>query len=339
MKNVKLLECTLRDGGYINNWEFGLSNTYSIIENLTKSNLDIIECGFLDAKGNNQTTKFNNFNSINKSIKNICNSNQQLPLFVAMIELESYNSNILPPLNLDDPFQITGIRLTFRKSAKDQFLKAAREIIDKGYKLFVQPISTSSYTDREILDLIDLILPLKIYSLYIVDTHGSIDWHSYDLKRIFTLFNNNLPKDIPIGFHSHNNLQLSYALSCELINMSNNRDLIIDSSLLGMGRGAGNLHTEMISSYLTNKKINTYNKSLIIETIQKYILPIKQKFNWGYDIPYFLSADNKCHPNYSKFLEDQNIPYNKFTEILNQLSSDDKLEFNQNKIQQIINEY
>ena len=257
MKRIKVLDCTLRDGGYVNNWEFG-SLGFDIVKSLYDSNIEIIECGFLNPNGVKNTTQYKSFIEINSYIKQITKEQTKNTMFVAMIELDKYDPNILPPLNSDQN-QITGIRMTFRKSAKDKFIKAAKEIISKGYKLFVQPISTISYNDREILNLIDIVHELKPYSLYMVDTHGSIDWHSYDLKRMFTLMDNNLDKSIPIGFHSHNNLQLSYALACELINISTHRNLIIDSSLLGMGRGAGNLHTEMICNYLNNKEKSEYN--------------------------------------------------------------------------------
>ena len=335
MNRIKVLDCTLRDGGYVNNWEFG-DNTFNIVESLYNSNIEIIECGFLNPEGVDSTTQFKNFNKINSYIKNITKNKNKETLFVAMIELERYNPDILPPINKNNN-QITGIRMTFRKSAKGKFIKAAKEIIAKGYKLFVQPISTVSYNDREILDLIDIVHELNPYSLYMVDTHGSIDWHSYDLKRMFTLMDNNLNKNIPIGFHSHNNLQLSYALSCELIKISTHREIIIDSSLLGMGRGAGNLHTEMICNYINNKNKTKYDEILILSTINKFIQPIKDINYWGYNIPYFLSASLKCHPNYASYLQKNNISTEKMVAILNKIPTQHKLEFSENIIKELIN--
>lgn len=333
---VKVLDCTLRDGGYVNNWEFG-KNTERIVESLYHSGIDIIECGFLNPKGIDNTTQFTSFNRINSSIKQITSDKAKKPLFVAMIEMDKYESKILPEVS-QNPNEIRGIRMTFRKSAKDRFLKVAKEVIDKGYKLFVQPISTVSYNDKEILNLIDLVHEINPYSLYMVDTHGSIDWHSYDLKRMFTIMDNNLQSEIPIGFHSHNNLQLSYALSCELINMSSNRELIIDSSLLGMGRGAGNLHTEMICSYLNHKFDHNYDELQILSSIEKFIKPIKNDNYWGFSIPYFLSASSKCHPNYAHFLEKKGFSSIEIRNVLSKIPSSKKLEFNKNIIEELANE-
>ena len=337
MDRIKILDCTLRDGGYVNDWKF--EHTGEIIKSLHDAKIDIIECGFLDPQGDNSTTRYNSFDTINNHINKIYPLIDDR-LFVSMIELEKYDPKILPSLHETDQNNlIKGIRLTFRKSDKFHFLKAAKEIIAKGYKLFVQPISTVSYTDREILDLIDLIKDLDIYALYIVDTHGSIDWHSYDLKRIFTLFNNNLDSSIHIGFHSHNNLQLSYALSCELINISTNRQLIIDSSLMGMGRGAGNLNTEIICNYLCKKKLKQINEYPIFNVIENYILPLKLQYKWGYSMPYFISAINKCHPNYVSFLEKNNISFKNMVVILNKIPIDDRLEFNESLIKRKTKEH
>tara|TARA_Y100000034_G_scaffold38300_1_gene47083 strand:- start:2838 stop:3854 length:1017 start_codon:yes stop_codon:yes gene_type:complete len=337
VNRINILDCTLRDGGYINDWEFGKNNIYKIIEQLYNSNLNIIECGFLDPLGNNDTTRYNSFETIN-SIIGAITKKQSSCKFVSMIELEKYNSKNLPILKSNNPNQITGIRLTFRKSAIEKFIKIAKEILDKGYELYIQPISTVSYTDKEILDLIDVANRLKPSALYIVDTHGSIDWHSYNLKRIFTLLDNNLVDDVSIGFHSHNNLQLSYALSCELINISTPRNIIIDSTLLGMGRGAGNLHTEMICNYLNTKKIGKFDELNIIDTIQKYIEPIKNNNAWGYSVPYFLSSSNICHPDYVSFFLENSKTFVEIDKLLKRIAPNEKLEFNRKIAKECINE-
>jgi 4-hydroxy 2-oxovalerate aldolase len=335
MKHIKILDCTLRDGGYVNDWEFSAECQNDILGSLNKSKIDIVECGFLDPAGDNKTTRFRSINTMNDRIKKATHGESPNSLFVAMIELEKYDSSILPIVNTKDTNTITGIRLTFRKSAKLDFLDTAREIIAKGYKLFVQPISTSSYTDRELLDIIDLIKDLDVYAFYIVDTHGSMD--SSDLKRIFTVIDNNLQKTIPIGFHSHNNLQLSYSLACELIGLAGVRSIIIDSSLLGMGRGAGNLNTELICSYINSQHtLPPYDVVPIITTIDEHIAPLKDKFVWGYSVPYYLTATNKCHPNYATYLVDRHVSSPTIDSLLKLIPSEFRLEFEKSAIEILI---
>ncbi len=330
---INILDCTLRDGGYVNSWKFNENTTKDVIYGLTDSNIEIVECGFLDPNGINGTTRYNSLDYINNLLPSKSKS-----MYVSMIELDKYDSSILPEFKKSDSSQITGIRLTVRPSSKSKYMKIAKEIKSKGYDLFLQPICTVSYSDREVLDLIDIAHELNPLALYIVDTHGSIDWNSYHLRRIFSLMDRNLNSDISIGFHSHNNLQLSYALACELASSSGQRNIILDSSLLGMGRGVGNLHTEMICNHLNNHKSSNYDEFKIIELIEKHIKSLKDEYGWGYSVPYFLTAINKCHPNYADYLIEHNFSFKEMNSLLKSIPDSDKLEFNKNVIKELIDE-
>ena len=121
------------------------------------------------------------------------------------------------------------------------------------------------------------------------------------------MINNNLNKSISLGFHSHNNLQLSFPNAKTLMQISKDRELIIDSTVFGMGRGAGNIHTELITKYLNDNYRAKYNLLPILNVVQKYINPIFEVNPWGYSVPYYLAAINHCHPNYAKYLIDKGI--------------------------------
>lgn len=337
MKHIHILDCTLRDGGYMNNWEFDIDTQFGVMKTLNDSNIEIIECGFLDPAGDNLTTRFTNIDIVNQKIKDITQNSEQHSMFVMMIELENYDSSILPKIDPVNKKQITGVRLTFRKSSKSQFLTIAREIIEKGYTLFVQPISTASYSDHELLDLIELIKTIDVYALYIVDTHGSMN--EYDLKRIFSIIDNNLNKQISIGFHSHNNLQLSFSLAIALTKFETTRTIIIDSTLMGMGRGAGNLNTELICEYINKLDIHMqYDLSSIVNCLYAYIMPLLKQYTWGYNIAYYLSASNKCHPNYASFLMDLDVDYKNMDLIFKLIPIASRLEFDKMLIMQIYKE-
>lgn len=120
----------------------------------------------------------------------------------------------------------------------------------KGYKVFVQPMVSLNYTDEEFLSLIQLVNHIKPYAFYIVDSFGMMN--KKNLIRLFYLVEHNLDESIWIGFHSHNNKQLAYSNAQCLIDTQTARNLIIDSSIFGMGRGAGNLNTELIVEYLND---------------------------------------------------------------------------------------
>lgn len=320
MNNIKILDCTLRDGGYVNNWNFGKSNIEEIIQYLANSNIEIIECGFLsNVEYKNDISLFNNINQI-KNLLPINNNTIFVAMIVTNIVYIDYNY-----IEDCDKASVTGIRIAFHKYEEDRAIEYAKIFMNKGYKVFMQPMGTMEYTDKEILVLIDKINILNPYSLYIVDTLGEMD--NADLCNKFYLMDNNLNKSIYIGFHSHNNLQLSFSNAISLVSIETERNIIIDSSVFGMGRGAGNLCTELIAGHLNDIGLKKYDLNYIFDIIDNQILKIKEKFNWGYSAPYYLAAKNKCHPNYAKFLIDKQ----KFTSInMNNLLS--SIEFNKRYI-------
>ena len=292
---MQILDCTLRDGGYVNDWQFGEKVTKKIIKRLSDAHIDIVECGFLsDTEYSADRTIFNTIDQIGSLLPQ--NSKSKYVAMIALGEKEiSYEK-----LSKCDNSAIFGIRLTFHKHEIERAFDFARNLMDKGYEVFIQPVGTCSYSDRELLDLIEKVNELKPYAFYIVDTLGTIT--GTELIRLFHLTDHNLAGEIRIGFHSHNNLQLAYANAQELIRVFTDREIILDASVLGMGRGAGNLCTELIAQHMNECLQSDYNVTALLEIVDKYLTSIKEKHQWGYTIPYYISAVHKCHPNYAIYL-------------------------------------
>lgn len=147
---------------------------------------------------------------------------------------------------------VDAVRECFFKKERYQALEVCKDIKHKGYKLFVQPVDIMGYTDKELIEFLELVNELEPYCISIVDTFGSM--YQEDLHRVFEIINHNLIDTCKIGFHSHNNMQLSNALSQEFIRMTvGKREVIIDGTISGMGRGAGNTPTELIAQYMGSK--------------------------------------------------------------------------------------
>ena len=156
----------------------------------------------------------------------------------------------------------------------------------------MQPVDILGYTDAELLDLIEKINELEPYAFSIVDTFGSL--YREDLQRVFYLVHHNLWANAKIGFHSHNNLQMSFALSQDFIDMSQGlRDIVVDSTMAGMGRGAGNTNTELVMQYMNRKFNSGYDIDIVLDLIDNYIDGFHNSYEWGYSIPYFLAGDRK----------------------------------------------
>lgn len=294
MSKIQILDCTLRDGGYINDFHFGEQGIKKIIAQLSSANIDIIECGFLENGNNN--SEYSLYTTVEQIINVLPIHRNENTIYVAMACYGEYDLAQLTPF---DGKSIDGIRVTFHYNEVDDALEYCRQIQIKGYKVFVQPVGTTSYTDEQLLLLIQKVNKLKPYAFYLVDTLGLM--HQHDVLRFFYLIDHNLTESIHIGFHSHNNLQLSYSNCQCLASVETDRIISLDSSVSGMGRGAGNLNTELIANYL-NTKNRRYEIEPILEIVDEYIVQIKQEHEWGYSVPYYLAAINGCHPNYASYL-------------------------------------
>ena len=326
MRTIKVLDCTLRDGGYINNWCFGFKNIKRIIANLNQSNVDIIECGFLrdDNESVVSDLDYSNFLSFASLIgygKNLFKSNKNYSL---MMLTEKYSIDKLP---LKNQSYVDIIRLSFHKSDMKKAFKMAASIKEKGYKLFLQPTATLGYTDDEIIDLLKRCNELHPDSVAIVDTFGemlpsNIIWLSQ-------LFDKYLDKNITLSFHAHNNLQTAFSNAILFIqNTSLDRDIVIDSSIYGMGRGAGNLPTELILDYLNKYYDSYYELMPILNSVDNILLKIKENNYWGYSLEYYLSASYHCHPKYAiYFTNNKTLTTSDVSRLLNSISDDKRVEF------------
>jgi len=336
---VNILDCTLRDGGYVNSFNFDDQHIFSIIEKLKLSNIDIIECGFLDdfSEKTSNSTRFSKCQTLNSILKQLPKQNHSL--FVAMVEFGKVDIEKLSTVS--ETFnEVKGIRFSFRKTDHLKIFKDAKKILEKGYKLFIQPIATELYSDIELLNFIKLCNEISIDSIYIVDTHGSM--LREDFRRIYYLFEHNLNCNTRLGFHSHNNLQLSYSNAIDFIEIAQNskRDIIIDASIYGMGRGAGNLNTELLADYINKRIENRYKIEPLLEVVDEYLVAIYKENSWGYSLEHFLSASEKCHPNYASFLiNKKNLSILEIKQLLGSLPKQERREFNKEIINSLYIEH
>lgn len=333
MNKISVLDCTLRDGGYINQWQFGESNIRKIISSLIDSNVDIIECGFLTEK-KEHNKDFSLFDSIEK-VAEYLPSYRNDRMTVCMINYGEYNVENLPKY---DGTSIDGIRVAFHKKDLDDALKMCKTIIEKGYKLFIQPMVSISYSDKEFIHLINKSNELNPYAFYIVDSFGVMK--RKDLMRLFYLVDHNLSEDIFVGYHSHNNIQMAYSNAQALVDQKTKRKLIIDSSVFGMGRGAGNLNTELFIEYLNELNGSRYRIKPLLRIIDQVLNPIYANNFWGYSLPYYVSAINNCHPNYASYLDDKNtLTVENINEILNEIDDLKRNNFDKDYIEKLYVQY
>lgn len=329
MKKVELLDCTLRDGGSLNDWMFGEQTIIGIFQSLNDSHIDIVETGFIDnnsVENNNRSTNPSDryFNQLCRRIKNkTCKA-------YTMIDFSKYD---ITNFNLQEKKELDGIRIMFKKHQLNDVIEFCKKLKKLNYEISLNPVSVTTYSKDELINLISKANQLKPEILYIVDTYGLLSTN--ETIELFGIFDKELNKNIKIGYHVHNNLQLALANSIEVIKANNNRTIVIDASLYGMGKRAGNTPIESLSLYLNNNLGHKYNTDKLIIAIEKYIQPLKTQYNWGYSLVHYIAAINKCHSDYVTFLyKENNFSLDEIHEILKKIPNNKKLTFDQNCIKE-----
>ena len=336
MSKIQLLDCTLRDGGFINDWKFGRSAIRSIARGAIAAGTDIVELGFIDARRDFDSARsiFPDTAGIEKTFADIC-WEQTMP--VAMID---YGTCPLSHISLKKDSLLTGIRVIFKKDACNKALDFCADLQARGYLVFAQPVSVTSYTEDELLHLLSLINALHPTTVSIVDTYGLLREDA--LLYYFSLFDNALAPDIGLGFHAHNNMQLAFSNCLALLrsvkNSGCNRELTLDGSILGMGKSAGNAPLELLAAHLNSTENTAYALKPLLSVADSIIAPINGEPRWGYSLPFFLAAIAACHPQYVFCLtRELDVNIADTLHILQMLEADKRLVFDKNHLIACIN--
>ena len=341
MKNVRVLDCTLRDGGRIIDCAFSDQETKEISERLADAKIDIVEVGFLrDWRKVNYQGNSTFFTDVDQ-IKPFVSKEKHDTIFAAFIDYGMCDIDNLKPC---DGTSVDAIRFGFTKKnydeEYDEVVRWARLIKEKGYKLFIQGVNSLNYTDLELLEVVQMVNDIHPYSFGIVDTYGAM--YMDDVDRLYGLIDHNMLSDICINFHSHNNYQLSFAFAQEVIKLSGTgtRQIIIDGTLGGMGKVAGNLNTELIVDYLVRKKYYDYEFEDILDMLDDYIYKYSRDHSWGYSTPAMMAGIYKSHPNNVIYLTEKfRLDTKDIGKILSMIDPATRQRYDYENIQKLYTEY
>lgn len=332
---IKLLDCTLRDGGYINNWEFGKQQIYEMINDLEATQVEILEIGFLkDEPYNENRSVFNRLEQADKLLQH----KKDNVKYAVMCEC-------LKPVPLDQleeakDSKIDIIRVMIWKTKHDsdgkeidalvegyEYCKGLRE---KGYDLCIQPARVDQYTDEEFKSMIHMYQQLDPLAIYVVDSWGTLQYET--VEHYIEIADNSMKPGIALGYHGHNNLMQAQSIAQNIVEYQTERDIYIDASIYGMGRGAGNLNLELFAQHLNWKYKKEYLIDPMLKVYDKNIRPVFEIHPWGYRMSYYLTAKYNCNPNYGEYYDiNKKMDTVEIEEILKKLSQDDKIMFSLEK--------
>jgi len=336
MKKITVLDVTLRDGGCVNNFNFGQVYMEKILKAQEQSGVEMIEMGYIDEKKGSSSGRTQ---YINEQVIPLTILKNKKPgvTYVAMMDYGKFNPKNLSPRT---DRSIDGLRVAFHKKDMHNMVSVCKEVMSKGYKVFIQPMITLRYADSELLELINLVNTelSQASGFYIVDTFGEM--RPNDMARVMNLVDHNLISSMPMGFHSHNNIQMSYSNACAMLQFPTKRELMIDSSIMGMGKGAGNLNTELLLEHLNVFYDKNYKLAPLLEVIDKVINQLHSEFYWGYAPEYYLSSANHCTPSYaSHFYNKHLLPIDQVAELLGMIAEDKRISFDRDYAEELWRSY
>ena len=333
MGKVFLLDCTLRDGGYVNDWAFGEESIKGFCRKIAQTGIDFLEVGFI--KGDSYNPDRSLFPDI-QSISRIIQPKNDKLQYVGMLDMSAPIA--MERLTPYDGSSVDGIRVIFKKDKMDLAYRYCERIKELGYFFTVNFVSTDLYSDKELIEGIERFDALQPRAMTIVDTFGVIKRKSF--LRIAYLADNNLSPEIALAYHAHNNLQQAFSNAEALVEMGLQRDIIIDACVFGMGRGAGNLNLELFAEYLNENCGTAYKIEPMLEVMDEYLNDIYKTKFWGYSLPLYLSATTGSHPNYAIYLaEKDSLPVKAFHELLQKISKPDKAVFSKERAEKYYRKY
>ena len=314
MKQFKLLDCTLRDGGYYTNWKFDDEFVRELVSSLSKSGVDIIEMGYKSPLKGGRYRKCND--SFITDIVGDCKTDLAFMIdakeFInGEVDIQLLKSIVKP--SSESPFTYCRLAIT------PQQIKEALIMIDLldelGYKVIVNVMRVSLLEDSDIRKFCKKLSIDKVRVLYFADSFGSL--LPTRVKDIIEIFKET-GKDI--GIHTHDNLGLAFANSLCAVD---NGAKYVDGTLTGMGRGVGNVRTEQLLMYYG------YDYKYVTDFVTNVMTPMKNKCGWGWNHNYMLTGLKEIHPTYCQKLQSLPIKDSQVQSILNNIPKLDRTSFNE----------
>jgi len=274
---VKILDCTIRDGGYANNWEFSDECVLATLLTAQKSNVDYFEVGY---RKKSATRKFEQITDDRlEFLKPFKNTKTKLLVMVNELEYDASLFNDAKNSIVD------GVRVACHVAELTEGLRICEELYDKGYEVFLNVMNIPQIEEKHYKILSEWENKNIVTAICFADSFGVLV--PDNIPEYFKNFRNAGFENI--GIHTHNNLQMAFANSLTAINCG---AYSVDATVYGMGRGGGNLPIELIIGYLKENSPEHY-----INLIEKYYLPIYKEHDWGYSIPSLISGLKNVHPN------------------------------------------
>lgn len=280
----KILDCTIRDGGLVNNWDFSVDFVRDLYYSLNAAGVDYMEIGYKNSPKLLKGAEAGPWRFLDEAFLREVIPQKGNTKLSALVDIGRVDeSDILPRTES----MLDMIRVATYIKELDKALDLINLFHSRGYETSLNIMALSHVMEHELLEAFKEIESSPVDVVYIVDSYGSLDHKDY--KHLVEKFKKYLPSKT-LGIHAHNNMQLAFSNTITAADLGVK---FLDSSVYGMGRAAGNCNTELLVGYLKNTK---YEIRPILEVIERRMIPLREKVEWGYIIPYMIAGMLNEHP-------------------------------------------
>ncbi len=285
---IKVLDCTIRDGGLMNNHKFDDQVVKAVYDTCVAAGIDYMELGYKASRkiivpGEHGAWKY----CLEDDLRRIVGDNATSLKLSVMADAErtDYHEDI-PPKSQS---VIDLVRVATYIHQVPTALEMVKDAHDKGYETTVNLMAVSTVPEYELNEGLELLARSETKAVYVVDSFGTLYSEQVEhLVRKYLYYCKAAGKEV--GMHAHNNLELAFANTIEAIVLGAN---MLDATMAGLGRGAGNCPMELLIGFLHNPK---YDLLPVLRCVQNTIEPLRSKLLWGFDLPYMLTGFLNQHP-------------------------------------------
>lgn len=286
-EQIKVLDCTIRDGGLINNHYFTDEFVRAVYQALSKSGIDYMEFGYRSSRELYSPDKYGVWKYCDDNkIEEIIDGIESKMKISIMVDSYRVKEQQFAPA---DKSPVDMIRAATYVKYIDSAIDLIKKCHDLGYETTCNIMAISTELEPDLIEALDQLAKSPVDVVYVVDSFGAL--YCEQIEYMVKLYKQHLPGK-EIGIHCHNNQQLAFSNTIEGIIHNAN---YLDASLYGIGRGPGNCCLELLMGFLKNPK---FNLTPILKVIQDYMIPMRNEIEWGYIIPYFITGILNEHPNF-----------------------------------------
>jgi len=288
-KEIKVLDCTIRDGGLINNYQFSMDFVKAVYRAACEAGVDIIELGKKLAVSDEYTReKYGRWNFCDdddlRTVIDSCEC-QNSPLVAVMYDVGRVDVSTLAPR---DQSPIDMVRTACYVQDVDKGIDLCKRAQDQGYQTTLNIMAASAAIERDLVEALDQVNEApEVDYLYLVDSYGA--FYSEQVTYYLDLYKRHAPNK-ELGFHAHNNQQLAFSNTQQAIIDGVN---LLDATINGIGRGPGNCNLELLLNFLKNPKFNVLP---VYRVIQEHFVPLRREIEWGFNDIYGISGHLNQHP-------------------------------------------